>query len=98
MDVPVCVIQMKAHTYNNIADLTGVSGRKGIAMKKYYALYTESNDVLVFDSAAERDEFVADERVVHPECVRASAERVKHLIEGKEPIYAEGFGCMAILS
>ena len=91
MDVPVCVIQMKAHTYNNIADLTGVSGRKGIAMKKYYALYTESNDVLVFDSAAERDEFVADERVVHPD-------RVKHLIEGKEPEYAEGFGCMAILS
>ncbi|MBR4590058.1 MAG: hypothetical protein IKO36_05265 [Bacteroidaceae bacterium] len=67
-------------------------------MKKYYALYTESDDVMVFDTAAERDEFVADERVVHPDCVRASAERVKHLIEGKEPEYAEGFGCMAILS
>lgn len=67
-------------------------------MKKYYALYKESDDVMVFDSAAERDDFVANERVVHPDCVRASLAKVKHLIDGKEPVFDEGFGCMAILA
>lgn len=67
-------------------------------MKKYYALYTESDDVLVFDTAADRDEYVAEERIVHPDCVRASAEKVNHLIEGRTPVYDQGFGAMAILA
>ena len=67
-------------------------------MKNFYALYTESNDVLVFGSAVERDVYVAEEKVVHPDCCRASAKRVKHLIDGKEPVFDKGFGCMAVLA
>lgn len=67
-------------------------------MKKYYALYSESKDVLVFNTTADHDEFVTEEQVVHPDCVRASANKVKPLIKGKEPMYDHGFGCMAFLA
>ena len=67
-------------------------------MKKYYALYQESNDVLVFDTEEERDEFVYQEWVVHPDCIGVQYKRIADLIKGKEPTFDEGFGCMAFLS
>lgn len=66
--------------------------------KQFYALYKESNDVLVFGTSKERDEYVSEEKIVHPDCIRVSKIRIKRLIEGKTPTYDSGFGCMAILS
>lgn len=64
---------------------------------KYFAIYKDTNDVLVFDTAEERDEFCSYEQVVHPDCVAIEYDRVKDLIAGKEPVFDHGFGCMAIL-
>ena len=67
-------------------------------MKKYYAIYKESEDVMVFDTVSERDEFVREERIVHPDCVAVSGDKIEHLIKGKQPVYDSGFGCLAILA
>ena len=67
-------------------------------MKKYYALYVESNDVLIFDSEEERDEFVWHEWEVHPDCIGVQYLRIEKLIKGKEPRFNSDFGCMAILA
>ena len=67
-------------------------------MKKFYAFYKESNDVLVFDTESERDAFVCEEQIVHPDCVAVSGDKIEHLIKGKKPVYDSGFGCMAILA
>ena len=63
-----------------------------------YAMYTDHNIILVFDEKAERDEYVKDEWVVHPECIAVSYDEVKDLIAGKTPVYDKGFGCDAILA
>ena len=67
-------------------------------MKKFYTIYKESNDVLVFDTESERDAFVCEEQIVHPDCVAVSGDKIEHLIKGKKPVYDPGFGCMAILA
>lgn len=66
--------------------------------KNFYALYDGTNSVLVFDTSKERDEYVMEERMVHPECKRVSKKKILNLIKGKTPVYDDGFGCMAIIS
>ena len=66
--------------------------------KQFYALYEGTNDVLVFDTSKERNEYVQEERLVHPECKGVSKKKISHLIKDKTPVYDSGFGCMAILS
>ena len=66
--------------------------------KQFYALYEGTNDVLVFDTANERDEYVREERLVHPECKIISEKKISCMIKGKSPVYDSGFGCMVILS
>jgi len=66
-------------------------------MGKYYAMYRGENVVLVFDNVQERDDFVLEEQLVHPECVKALYAEVADMIRGKEARYDKGFGCMAIL-
>ena len=46
---------------------------------KYFAIYKDTNDVLVFDTAEERDEFCSYEQVVHPDCVAIEYDRVKEI-------------------
>lgn len=65
--------------------------------EKYYAVYSGTNVVLVFDTLQERDEYVNDEQVVHPECIQCSFENIKHIINGKNPSYSSDFGCMVII-
>ena len=67
-------------------------------MKKYFAIYRESEDVMVFDTADERDEFVCEEQIVHPDCTAVAASKIEHLIKGKDPVFDSGFGCYAILA
>ncbi|MBR4589527.1 MAG: hypothetical protein IKO36_02585 [Bacteroidaceae bacterium] len=64
---------------------------------KYYATYVSSKFVLVFDNKKERDNYVKMEKIVHPECITVSYDKVKNLIEGKIPVYDKGFGCDVIL-
>ncbi len=73
---------------------------KGVSQmgRKFYALYHGTNTVLVFDTSNERDEYVKEEKMVHPECKRIAEEKIVHLIKGKTPTYDSGFGCMAIIS
>lgn len=73
-------------------------GEKGFTMNKFYAIYQNSNTVLVFDSASERDEFVYHESLVYPECIGVSEAEIHDLIEGKEPVYDEDFDCLVIRS
>lgn len=65
---------------------------------KFYALYKGTNDVLVFDTKKERDFYVSEERIVHPDCVCVTYGKIKKLIEGRSPVFDCGFGCFAILS
>ena len=65
---------------------------------KFYAIYDGNNDVLVFDSADERDEFVLFESLVHPNCRAVGYDGVKDLIAGKTPVFDSSFGCLAILN
>lgn len=44
--------------------------------KQFYALYEGTNDVLVFDTSKERNEYVQEERLVHPECKGISRKRL----------------------
>ena len=73
-------------------------GEKGYTMKKYYAIYKESEDVMVFDTVDERDEFVREERIVHPDCTAVAASKIEHLIKEKNPVFDDSFGCYAILA
>ena len=66
--------------------------------KQFYALYEGTNDVLVFDTSKERNEYVQEERLVHPECKSVSKKKIINLIKDRTPVYDSGFGCMAILS
>lgn len=66
--------------------------------KNFYALYKNSNDVLVFNTKNERDVYVREEKVIHPDCVCATYDKVKSIIDGRTPVFDSGFGCMAILS
>lgn len=65
--------------------------------KKYYANYSGKDDVLIFDTVEERDEFVTLEKDVHPECRKISERRAKELMKNKVPVYDESFGCMVVL-
>lgn len=67
-------------------------------MENYYAMYQGKNDVLIFSSKAERDAFVRNEVIVHPEIRKVSHSMVKDLIKGKQPTYDKGFGCLAVLA
>ena len=67
-------------------------------MERYYALYRGERVTLVFDDCQERDDYVMEEQMVHPECVKAEYPEVAHMIQGKEARYDKGFGCMAILA
>ena len=67
-------------------------------MKYYYALYKDTKHVLVFSDKAERDDFVRDETLFHPDCVRASYAKVKELVKDKRPIFDDSFGCLAVLA
>ena len=79
--------------------LTIVHMKVGVKMAKlYYALYKDSEHVLVFPDKNERDSFVRDESIIHPDCVRASKGRVKDLVRDRTPIYEDSFGCLAILA
>lgn len=64
---------------------------------KFYALYEDHRHVLVFDSKEERDTYVREEKIVHPDCIRASWEKAKQLIGDKKPVYDKGFGCMVVV-
>lgn len=66
--------------------------------RKFYALYEEHLHVLVFDSKEERDEYVKHEKMVHPDCIKASLGKVKAIIGDKKPVYDDGFGCMVVLA
>ena len=65
--------------------------------KNYYALYNGKKIILVFDTSKERDEYVKEEKMVHPECNRVAKSKINRLIKGKTPVYNDGFGCMAII-
>ena len=81
----------------NINDFESAEQKKGNTMEnKFYAWYENTNIVLVFGTIEERDEYVKEERIVHPECVSATYEEVRNLIEGRTPKYDDGLGCMAI--
>ena len=67
-------------------------------MKKYYATYQGSDVILVFDSEKERDDYVWFDSSLYPECIKVSEKKIRNRIEGKEPIYDPGFGCMVIVS
>ena len=54
----------------NINDFESAEQKKGNTMEnKFYAWYENTNIVLVFGTIEERDEYVKEERIVHPECV-----------------------------
>lgn len=63
---------------------------------KFYAMYTSHNIILVFDNQIERDEYVKDEYVVHPDIKAVDYQVIEKMIIGKEPKYDDGFGCMVI--
>ena len=67
-------------------------------MEKYFAVYRGTDVVLVFDDRQERDNYVEEEQVVHPECVKALFAEVENMIKGKEAEYDKGFGCMAFVA
>ena len=64
--------------------------------RKFYAQYEGTNTILVFESSKNRDEYVREEKMVHPECKRISFSKIGKLIEGRTPIYDSSFGCMVI--
>lgn len=64
---------------------------------KFYALYDGTDVVLVFGTSKERDEYVKEEKIVHPECRSVSDKEIQNVIKGKIPVYDNGFGCMIIL-
>lgn len=64
--------------------------------KKYYATYFGTKTVCVFGAAKERDDFVSEEKVIHPECSKVSARKIECLIKGRKPVYDESFGCMIV--
>lgn len=65
---------------------------------KFYAIYRETYYVLVFETEFERDEYVEEEQILYPDFEAVSYDEIRSLIEGKEPVYDEGYGCMAILN
>lgn len=65
---------------------------------KFFAIYKDHNDVLVFDTKDERDTYVEEEKVVHPDCACTTYEKIKDIVCGRSPVYDSGFGCMTILS
>ena len=66
-------------------------------MNNYYARYRGTNNVLVFGTSAERDEYVREEKIVHPECEKVSERNVRPLLRGRKPVFSKSFGCMAVL-
>lgn len=64
---------------------------------KFYAIYNNTNDVLIFDLEEERNTYVEEEVIVHPDCACATYDDVKNIINGRTPVFDDGFGCMAIL-
>lgn len=65
--------------------------------KKYFAIYKTTNVVLVFDNANDRNDYVYFEQIVHPDCIRTSYRKIKHLVRGKSAVFDKRFGCMTIL-
>lgn len=65
--------------------------------KKYFAIYKTTNVILVFDNMNDRDNYVFFEQIVHPDCIRASYRKIKHLVRGKSAVFDKRFGCMIIL-
>ena len=64
---------------------------------KFYAIYGNTNDALVFGSRAERDTYVSDESILYPDCRKISAEKAQSIIGDKTPVYNDSLGCMAVL-
>lgn len=66
--------------------------------EKFYALYTESKYILVFDDEEERDAYVNFEYISHPDCISVSFDDIKDMIGDKYPEFDPSFGCYALLA